>query len=66
MVKRKCAFCMWIAISEVATGGVLYIYKKDILQIFSKFTGKIPGMNLFFNKVTGIRPATLFKRETPT
>ena len=35
--------------------------KKDFLRNFTKFTGKHPG--LFFNKVAGLRPATLLKKR---
>ena len=38
--------------------------EKDILRNFTKFTGKQMGQSLFFNKVTGLRPATLLKKET--
>ena len=38
--------------------------KKGILRNFAKFTGKNLSQSLFFNKVAGLRPATLFKKET--
>ena len=34
--------------------------KKRVLKSFTKFTGKHLWQILFFNKVTGLRPATLF------
>ena len=34
------------------------------MKNFVKFTGKHLCKSLFFNKVTGLRPATLFKKET--
>ena len=37
--------------------------KKGVFRIFSKFTGKYPCQNLFFNKVTGLRSATLLKKR---
>ena len=37
--------------------------KKGILRNFAKFTGKHLCLNLFFNKVAGLRPATLFKKR---
>ena len=37
--------------------------KKGDLRNFTKFTGKHQCQSLFFNKVTGLRPATL-KKET--
>ena len=38
--------------------------KKDVLKNFAKFTGKHLCQSLLFNKDTGLRPATLLKRET--
>ena len=35
--------------------------KKGILRNFAKFTGKHLCQSLFFNLVTGVRPATLLK-----
>ena len=37
--------------------------KKGFLKNFSKFTAKHLYQSLFFNKVTGLRPATLFKKD---
>ena len=36
--------------------------KKDVLKIFAKFTGKHLFQSLFFDKVAGLRPATLSKK----
>ena len=36
--------------------------KKGFLRNFTKFTGKHLCQKLFFNKVTDLRPATLFKK----
>ena len=33
--------------------------KKGVLRNFAKFTGKYLCQGLFFNKVAGLRPATL-------
>ena len=38
--------------------------EKGVLRNFAKFTGKHLYQSLFFNKVAGLRPATLFKKET--
>ena len=38
--------------------------KKGILKNFAKFTGKQLCQILFFNKVVGLRPATLIIKET--
>ena len=40
--------------------------KKDVLKNFAKFTGKYLCQSLFFNKVTGLRPTTLLKRDSDT
>ena len=40
--------------------------KKDVLKNFSKFTGKHLCQSLFFNKVAGLRPAILLKRDSGT
>ena len=36
--------------------------KKGVLRNFTKFTGKHLCQSLFFNKVAGLRPVTLFKK----
>ena len=40
--------------------------KKGVLRNFAKFTGKRLCQSLFFNKVTGLRPATLLKSDSGT
>ena len=40
--------------------------KKGVLRNFAKFAGKYLCQNLFFNKVAGLRPATLLKRDSGT
>ena len=42
------------------SGGVL---EKGALRIFAKLTGKHLCQSLFFNKVAGLRPATLLKKR---
>ena len=37
--------------------------KKDVLKIFTKFTGKHLCQSPFFNNVAGLRPATLLKKR---
>ena len=37
--------------------------KRGILRNFAKFIGKHPCPSLFFNKVGGLRPATLWKKR---
>ena len=36
---------------------------KGVLNIFAKFAGKHRPQSLFFNKVAGLRPATLLKKR---
>ena len=38
-------------------------YKKGVLENFTKFTEKLLCQSLFFNKVAGLRPATLLKKR---
>ena len=37
--------------------------RKDVLKNFAKFTGKHLCQSLFFNRVAGLRPATLLKKR---
>ena len=37
--------------------------KESVLKNFAKFTGKHQCQSLFFNKVAGLRTATLFKKK---
>ena len=43
-----------------------YSVKKVILRNFAKFTGKPLCQGLFFNKFTGLSPATLLKKTRGT
>ena len=45
--------------AQAVTRGV----RKDVLRNFAKFTGKQLCQSLFFNKVPGLRPATLLKKR---
>ena len=38
-------------------------FRKGVLRNFSKFTGTHMCLSLFFNKVAGLRPATLLKKR---
>ena len=40
--------------------------RKGVLRNFAKFTGNHLYQSLFFNKVAGLRPATLLKRNSGT
>ena len=48
-------YAFWIFQSEAVTRGVL--------RNIAKFTGKHLCLSLFFTKVAGLRPATLFKKS---
>ena len=50
-------------ILEAVTGGGGGSMKKGVLRNFLKFTGKHLCQSLFFNKVVGLRPATLIKKK---
>ena len=39
------------------------LYKKGVLKNFTKFIRKHMHWSLFFNKVVGLRPATLLKKR---
>ena len=41
-------------------------FKKGVLENLAKFKEKHFCWSLFFNKVTGLRSATLFKKGIPT
>ena len=43
-------------------GNIKMLYKIFVLKNFAKFTGKQLCWGLFFNKVEGLRPATLLKK----
>ena len=38
------------------------LYKKGVLTNFAKFIVKHLGQSFFFNKVAGLRPATVLKK----
>ena len=40
--------------------------KKGVLRSFAKVAGKYLCQSLFFNKVAGLRPATLLKKDSGT
>ena len=52
--KKKKKLTFWSSFPEV-------LYKKSVLKNFAKFRGKHLCRSLFFNKVVGLRPATLLK-----
>ena len=41
-------------------------YKKGVPKHFTKFTGKHLCLSIFFNKVAGLSPATLLKKDSDT
>ena len=38
--------------------------KKGVLKNFANFIGKHPCWSLFFNKVAGLQPASVFKKDS--
>ena len=56
VAKRKLKSCYWFKSSRPDV-----FCKKDVLRNFAKFTGKHLCQSLYFNKVAGLRPATLLK-----
>ena len=61
MLKNTGFYAVRIFPSEAAARGVLW--KEVFLEISQKFTGKHLCQSLFFNKVAGMRPATLLKKR---
>ena len=71
----QCLEYMWLwtlktALIECKTQSINYrsrrpevFCKKGVLWNFAKFPGKQPYQSLFFNKVAGLRPETLFKKR---
>ena len=59
-------FLQFIASLKLAWISIRIIYigvLQGVLRNFEKFTGKHLLRSLFFNKVAGLRPATLLKRR---
>ena len=54
---------LFLQTAEAAIGGVLL---KEMFLKFRKFYRKIPVLESLFNKVVGLRPATLLKRASNT
>ena len=42
------------------------VAKKDVLKIFAKFAEEHMCQSVFFNKVAGVRPATLLRKDSGT
>ena len=61
---RNCNVVSMLTLYRSSRPGVFF--KKVILRNFAKFTGKHLCQSFFFNKVTGLRPATLLKRDSGT
>ena len=59
-IQNKYALTLLVT-TEAATRGVLR--KKGFLRNFAIFTGKHLCRSLFFNKLTGLRPAILLKKR---
>ena len=54
---------MWQTFLSVQKQPPEVFYKEGVLRIFARFTGKHLYRSLFFNKVAGLRPATLLKKR---
>ena len=52
------------SVSQFRSSRPEVLCKKGVLRNFTKFTGKHLCQSLIFNKVSGLRPATLLKKET--
>ena len=48
---------------EKSEAVVLGCSLKTVLRNLAKFTGKHLSQSLFFNKIAGLKPATLLKKE---
>ena len=57
---RKKIICKYWGYTEAVTN---VFYKKGVLKNFAKFTRKHLCQSLSFNKVAGLRPATLSKKR---
>ena len=49
--------------AKFRSSGLELFCKRCVLKNFAKFTGKHLCQSLFFNKVAGLRPATLLKKR---
>ena len=52
-----------VALTNTNSSHRRWSVRKGVLRNFAKFTGKHLCQGLFFNKVAGLRPATLFKKR---
>ena len=61
--KRNMLICrfQWFCLLRSRRPKVLC--KKDVLRNFARFTGNELYQRLFFDKIVGLRPASLFKRK---
>ena len=48
---------------QSSSSGPEVFCKKGVFRNFIKFTGKHLCQSLFFNKIAGLRPQTLFKKR---
>ena len=59
---RQFSTMLVLALNRICRPEVFY--KKDVLKNFANFTEKNLRQSLFFNKVAGLRPATLLKKTS--
>ena len=60
------SFSIYVNLLQIGTSRSIrpeVFCKKGFLRNFAKFTGKHLCQSLFFNKVAGLRPATLLKKR---
>ena len=55
-----------ISVTEIQKQSPRDVLLKGALRNFAKFTEKHLCQSLFFNKVAGLRPATLLKKNSGT
>ena len=55
--------CVFVSVCVIRSSLPEVFCKKGVLSNFTKFTGKHLRQSLFFNKVAGLRPATLLKKR---
>ena len=61
----SCLLCLYhVSLSSFRSSHWRCSVRKGVLRNFAKFTGKLLCQSLFFNKVAGLRPASLSKQET--
>ena len=63
MIARNAQECMKHFLTKLGSSHRRCSVRKGVLRDFAKFPGKHLCQSLFFNKVAGLRPATLLKNR---